>query len=279
MKNEDALRSIRLFWYRVKHDFLTVPTLLAFFLSGIYILNKLSVTADYCVQTNMRATLAGYAFMTNNSFIQLVLMAACFLFFYPCPFRDQMYENIVVRTRTNAFVAGNLLYILFVSFVYVAFTLLMYALAMVRVLDISLNYGQAFTIMTRNQINIGFQLSSEILTNMKGTEAFSYALILEMATVLFFGLCIYAGNSISKKPIGIYMACIFLLLDIFVFNSMPDSWRVFAPVSLSMLSFYFGASKMNYIHPILFYSISYIIFILVVWLTENHILKGGEKNV
>ncbi len=280
MKLDYAARGLRLTGYRIKRELARASALLAFVGVGLYVYNQLKSVVRVCMANQFSATLAGFAFLTNGSVTQLVIMTGAIALFCHAPFRDELYPQLIVRSGKRGWTIANITSILVLSAMYVLFLLLVYVVSMLPVLELSTKWGQAWTLLSRSGSYILSISVSNLLTGtMRGQDAFLYALLLEYSCVAFIGLCIYAGNCLHAKPLGLYAGCAFLLMDIFVWNVMPNSWRAVSPISVAMLAFYRDNSgTLTWRNPTLLYGGGGAFCIGMIWLLENRFMRGREKN-
>lgn len=280
MKHRAGVYFLRLSGYRIARELTRASALIAFACVGLYLYNILQAPLAACQRAGYRATLAGFALLNSDSFIQLLVMTGAVTIYCHVPFRDELYPQLLLRSGKPAWMLANVASIVVIAAAYVLFLLLVYAATMAGVLEPSTRWGEAWTRFARpGSTPVLAGMSRDVVANLRGPDAFGMSVGLLFGCVAFIGLVMYAGNCLPLRSAGLYIACAMLLMDLLIWNVMPDSWRTVSPISAAMVSFYTGAGALSRRSPVWLYGGGAAVCALVIWLLEYRLVRSRKPHV
>lgn len=174
----------------------------------------------------------------------------CFaiLLFCDAPFIDSHMPFLMVRTGRNSWILGQLLYILMASLLYTIINYLITVIAFFPIIDFTSDWGKVLRTLATDlssATNMGIHLtavvSGSIVSSYSAIDATLISLGLFFLVTFFTGIVIFSLNLITRKPIGIIVAGIFVFISYFCIyvGTLTIGLKVyyFSPLSWSSLLF------------------------------------------
>ena len=188
------------------------------------------------------------------------------LLFSNAPFMDRHTPFIMIRTGRNSWVWGQLLYILFTSFLYTIINYVITVLSFLPYIDFTNDWGKVIRTLAMNPTSAyekGIQLTvvvnSSIVTSFTAIEATLISLGLFFLVTLFMGTIIFSLNLVVGKMCGTIVAGILVFVSYFsiyvgrltigyhVFYFSPLNWS-----SLQYIDWYHSGESPSFLYAVLF---------------------------
>lgn len=251
-------------------------------LMGIYAFSTVQPVSDFARSIGERVTPYAPPFVINDIIIQMFLIVASIVLFAGAPYKDDLYGYLLPRSGKTAMVTGNMLGIIWISFAYVAFLFLMMTLPLVNYMTFEFKWGKVWSTMVAyppdSSFGLMFDASDSIRARYSPFYAMTLSYLLESACVAFLGTCVYLGNQITDRPTGLWVAGGFAVLDITVYNMLPDWANRCSPLALARLSNYAKGYSLpmgrSPLYGFLFFSVGIVIMAVTVRINE-----GVRKNL
>ncbi|MBZ4665359.1 hypothetical protein [Mahella sp.] len=192
----------------------------------------------------------------------------CFaiLLFSDAPFIDRHMPFIVIRTGRNSWILGQLLYILFTSFLYTIINYIITVISFIPYIDFTSDWGRVIMTLARNPgsayekgIKLTVLINDSIVTSFTAIEATLISLGLFFLVTLFIGIVIFSLNLIIGKMCGIITAGILVFISYFsiyvgrltiglkVYYFSPISW-----ISLQYIDWYGSGDSPSLQYAVIF---------------------------
>ena len=257
-------------------------TIMVAVLMGIYAFSTVQPVVDFARSVEERVTPYAPPFVISDIVCQMFLMIASIALFSSAPFKDDLYAYLLPRSGKTAMVLGNLLGIYWVALLYVAYLFVMMAVPMVGSLTFEAKWGKIWSTIAvyppDSSFGIMFSVGDAIRVQFSPLSAMILVYFLESACVAFLGVCVYLGNQLTNRPLGLWLACGISVLDITVYNIFPSSINRFSPLSLARLSNYASGYSLpmgrSPVYGFLFYGLGIALMTLIIRLNE-----GARKNL
>ena len=266
---------------RLLQDFFVFRILLTFALMALYVAAALKPIRDFGVLAGCGVAPGIFVFMVDEHLCQLVFCGASLVLFSRAPFRSSMDSYLLPRSGRLSLALGNCLYILLVSALYVVSLFLTQTIYLNTSLDLGSNWGKLIRSLGQGIIPNGF--SSEFYVNNSIVRLYDadWALLnvlsLETLCIAFLGIAIYVGNRAFAKPVGLWIGGGLVMLDLTIYNMLPDTWNVASPLALPRLSSYAYRYYMPFGGSIAYgylFLISGIILLIAIALLEEKYLSA-----
>lgn len=249
----DIATAVRIGGIQLRKNLFSQRTGMIFLLEGIYLFALVQPVREMAIDTGYSATPFALAFLACDAIVQMVLMAGAVALFANAPFEDETHPYLIVRSGRRAWIIGNSIYLIAMSVIYVLFLWIMSMIPLIPKIVFKLEWGKIWGTLAetdaRRQYQILFEVSNAVKRMYQPGIALFYTLLLEWGCVAFLGACVYCGNSVSSKPLGVWIGAGIAFFDIMIYNLFPASWITYSPLSLAMIS--------NLIHSRWGISISY----------------------
>jgi hypothetical protein len=211
-------------------------------LMGIYAFSTVQPVSDFAQSVGERVTPYAPPFVIDDIVCQMFLMVTSVALFAGAPFKDDLYDYLLPRSGKTAMVIGNMIGIIWVSLAYVAFLFLMMALPLIFHMTFDSKWGKIWSTMAAfppdSSFGIMFAVSDSIRARFSPLQAMVLSFFLESGCAAFLGACVYCFNQLTDRATGLWVACGFAVLDITVYNMLPDWVNRYSPLALARLSSY-----------------------------------------
>ncbi|MBE5772329.1 MAG: hypothetical protein E7337_00160 [Clostridiales bacterium] len=270
---------------RLLQDFLSFRVLLVFALMALYVAAALKPMREFGDWAGCGVAPGIFVFLVDEHICQLVLCGAALVMFSRAPFRSDMDNYLLPRAGRLSLAMGNCLYILIVSVLYIGALFL----TQTACLNTSLNLGDGWGKLIRSLgqgivpdgFNSEFFVNNSIVRIYDANRALMNVLSLETLCIAFLGMVIYVGNRAFAKPVGLWIGGGFVMLDLTIYNMLPEAWNAFSPLALPRLSSYAYRYYMplggSVAYGYLFLVSGIIALIAIALLEEKHLSAGGRQ--
>lgn len=250
---------------------------LIFLIMGFFMTELLYPVADFSKMTGVPVTPYAFPHLVNDFRSQLMMMGGAVILFCDAPFEGREYTYILPRSRRLGWAAGQVGYIVVLSFAYVLFLFASSVLPLICRVSFDMKWGKIWGTLAKTsagiQIGLPFEVTEYLVSCYDAIPALVLSLVLEFACVLWLGLLTYALNKMTNRPVGTMAAAFMVLLDICIANDWMNWAYRFSPITLAQIRTYTGYNLQYHID--LAYGISFFvigIFILsIVSILSNQI--------
>jgi len=242
-----AEKSFRVFKFRFRSAFSSVRLSLLLIMVGVFVYSNVSPIADMSAAMEIPVRPWAFPHLVNDLICQLVFMAAAVVLFCDAPFTDEATIYFKYRSGRVPWSVGHTLYIAVISFIFVLLIQVVSILALLPQLDFQDGWGKIWGSLGKttlgNQYGINFSISDYLVGTYTPLVATIYSFLLEWACAVWLGYLSYAGNLLTEKPIGTFLAAGFVLLDVTIYNEWTPAAYAFSPITLAQLSSFAGKNQ------------------------------------
>lgn len=232
-------KGVQIFKMQLKREGIQARILILFIIIAVFVYSYLQPVALFSEAVNIRVTPWAFPHLTNDFICQLVFMSGAVFLFCTAPFRGENYVYILHRAGSASWQIGNILYIVLMSLLYVAFIETVSVISLLPHISFTSEWGKIWGTLAQtdaiSQYRVPFMVYSYIIGIYSPMKATGISFFLETACTMWIGLVVYLFNSISRKPIGTMLGSFFVFLDVVISNSWPASAFLFSPVTLTQL--------------------------------------------
>lgn len=237
------------FLFQMRQIFATWKNSVVFLLVGIFVWANAQQVGDFAKMVGMSVHPWLFSHMTNDFICQLVFTAACVAIFCDAPWNTSLGEYILVRSGKSAQSAGHILYIVALSLFFTLFILVMSVIAVLLNAELADGWGKVLGTLARTnagaQIRMSFTINDFLVGAYTPLYATALSVFLEWACFTWLGLCVYLCNKYIGKMSGIFVAVVFVLMDITVANEFSLFAYHFSPITLAQLSAFQGINAQH----------------------------------
>lgn len=206
---------------------------------GIFVYTAVEPFAQFARDANVPLTPFLVPMLIDDQICQLFLLFGAMALFSSAPFKDDFYPYLAARAGKTEIVFGNALGLLMVSVLYVLFIYIISILPGIDILVIEQKWGKVITTLAAYPADgFYFTPSEAIRVSYQPLNAMLTGGILEISCVFLLGLFVYSGNLLSNRPVGLWLAGTIVVLDITIYNYLPDYVNAYSPAALARLSTY-----------------------------------------
>jgi hypothetical protein len=213
-------------------------------LTGLLISALLEPICSLASELGLGVPPFAFPFLICTDWPQMLFAAGAVLLFCNAPFYDGATRYMLPRISVTAWWAGNLLFILWASFLYTAFLWLVSLLSVLPRLDVSSTWGDIWETVALGSVQPAYigriLLTADNFVRVwyAPIEATLYTFLLEWGCFAFIGLCVYLGNRLFRQPVGLWLGAFFPLWDVTIDNMLPYLFYKSSPITLAQLSLY-----------------------------------------
>lgn len=277
-------KSYRVFLFRLRSAFSSPRLILLLVMVAAYVYGSVSPVADMSADLDIPAHPWAFPHLTNDFVCQLVFMATAVVLFCDAPFENEATMYFKYRAGHTSWAMGHTLYIITISFLFVLLLQAISILALVPQLDFQEGWGKIWGTLGKSSIGrqygVVFTASDYLVGKYTPLEATVYSFLLEWACAAWLGLLSYAGNMLSKKPMGTFLAAAFVLLDVTIYNEWTPAAYAFSPITLAQLSAFSGRNLsygITLAYAVRFFCVS--IFVLLCICVWGHKLQRAASQI
>lgn len=222
--------------------------LMIFLLVAIFVFSNLQGVLDFSRDVGIPATPWAFAHITSDYICQLVIMAGAVALFCDAPFHSDIQKYILPRAGRTAWAAGQCLYIIALSFLYVLVVFLLSIVPLLPNLTFQGGWGKVWGTLARSmairEYEIPFTVYDYLIGVYTPQQATALSFLLSFACCVWLGLLTYFLNDVTGRYAGTFLSAGFVLMDITVANEwLPWFYRI-SPVTLAQLQALQGSNSL-----------------------------------
>lgn len=229
----------RVFAFQMKLAQTNQRILLIFILSAIFVFSNLQGVLDFSQDICIPVMPWAFPHITSDYICQLVIMAGAVALFCDAPFKSEIHKYILPRAGYIAWAAGQCMYIVVLSFLYVFMILLFSILPLLPNIEFRNGWGKIWGTLARytvgSQYGIPFSVDDYVIGVYTPLRATVLSFLLSWACCIWLGLTTYFLNNVADSYIGTFTSAGFVLLDITVANEWLPWFYKISPVTLAQL--------------------------------------------
>ena len=210
----------------------------------LFVVQTLLPVRSFCGDIHVAAAPVAFVFLVNDYICQFLIIAGAVMLFSDAPFENEGYLYMLPRAGRISWGLGRIFYIFRIAFLYVGCLMAATILPLVGYLSIQEGWGKIWGTLAKTDASLvyglEFSVPEMIVSRYTPVEALTVSFLLELACIIWIGLFVYAGNKISRKPLGTVAGVFFTLLDICISNDWLEDAYACSPVSLAQLTTYSG---------------------------------------
>ena len=238
----------RVFTFQMKQVSANQRILLIFLLAAIFVFSNLQGVLDFSQDVGIPVTPWAFPHITSDFICQLVLMAGAVALFCDAPFKSEIQKYILPRAGYIAWTAGQCMYIVVLSFLYILMILLFSILPLLPNMGFQNGWGKIWGTLARysvgSQYGIPFSVDDYVIGAYTPLQAMVLSFLLSWACAIWLGLMTYFLNYVTGKYVGTFLSAGFILMDITVANEwLPWFYRI-SPVTLAQLQALKGSNSL-----------------------------------
>lgn len=240
-------RTKRVFFFQMNLARTNQRILLIFTLTVAFVFSNLRGVVDFSGDVGVPVTPWAFPHITSDYICQMVIMAGAVGLFCDAPFHSEIQRYILPRAGYAAWTAGQCLYIMALSGLYLLAILLATVLPLLTNLDLQAGWGKIWGTLARTamgtQYGIPFSVNDYVIGAYTPLQAMGLSFLLSWCCCIWLGLLTYLLNSLSGGYIGTFVAAGFVLMDITVANEWAAWFYKLSPVTLSQLQALSGVTR------------------------------------
>lgn len=244
-------------------------TLIMTVILAIFIYCMLQPFVDIAQQNNFGLTPYAFPFLTNDHIAHLVILSVAVLLFSSAPFVDDATPYIISRSGMPSYATGNVFFILVLSILYTATVALISVLCILPVVQWGTDWGDGWRAISQYEFVAQyfrvFDISRYLLATYTAPMALWISIVLEICVVFFLGMTTMTLNRLTRRPVGLWVAIAFAVMDFGTCNLLPLFLVKVSPVSLSSLTAiaeYNNFLSVGLNDAVIFFVISIIVLVL-----------------
>lgn len=263
----NKIRSV--FLFQMKQTWTNQRILMIFILIAFFIFSNLQGVLDFSQDVGIPAAPWAFPHITSDFICQLVIMVGAVALFCDAPFESEMQKYILPRAGHTAWAAGQCMYIIALSFLYVLMILLFSILPLLPNLTFQDGWGKIWGTLARSggrsQYGIPFMVYDYLIGSYTPQQAAALSFLLSFECCVWLGLLTYFFNYVSGRYVGTFLSAGFVLMDITVANEwLPWFYRI-SPVTLAQLQALRGKNSLYQVdlsYALWFFGISIVCLIV-----------------
>lgn len=221
--------------------------LMIFILIAIFIFSNLQGVLEFSRDVNIPVTPWAFPHITSDYICQLVIMAGAVALFCDAPFNSDIQKYILPRAGRSPWAAGQCMYIIALSFLYVLMILLISILSLLPNLEFRDGWGKVWGTLARSmairQYGIQFIVDDYLVGAYTPIQATALSFLLSFECCVWLGLLTYFLNYVTRGYWGTFISAGFVLMDITVANEWLPWFYKISPVTLAQLQALKGSNS------------------------------------
>lgn len=197
---------------------------LIFICLWIFISSRVIPIRTMMEATGVSATPYLFPFLFSDSYMGFFILAGGAILFAEAPFWSGEQNGVLVRTGRTSWILGQLCYILFASFLYLAGVLILSILVLMPKLQFPNTWGSIWNTIAQTdatiEYNMNLEVSYYIISRYSPVEAMIIQFLLGLAVVVFIGVLFFFLNLNFGRKTGIVIVSVMVLFTIRI-NSFP----------------------------------------------------------
>lgn len=271
MKNGNKGNGLKAALFLIRQELFTYKSLAVLIVIAVYLYTNAEPIKYFARAVEVPVTPMNAVFMFSDYTCQTTILLGLLFLISNAPFEGKVYRYAVSRAGYRSWTAGVVIYLLFITFVYMLVIEIFSNLPLVSEMDFRLEWGKIWATLARTnasqQFEINYNIENFIIGNYDGRSAFWLSFLLEWVCFFWLSLCTCFFNMLVKKGAGITASALFIFLDTMIYNAWtPWAYR-FSPVTLANLAsftnsrLYYGIS---FQYAAVFYAITIVAFIILI---------------
>lgn len=229
----------RVFSFQIKQVRTNQRILMIFILAAIFVFSNFQGVLDFSRDVGIPVRPWAFPHITSDYICQLVIMAGAVALFCDAPFNSEIQKYILPRAGYTAWTAGQCMYIVVLSFLYILTILLFSILPLLPNMEFRNGWGKIWGTLARftvvSQYGISFYVYDYVIGAYTPLQAMALSFLLSWVCCVWLGLVTYFLNYVTGKYVGTFLSAGFVLMDITVANEwLPWFYRI-SPVTLAQL--------------------------------------------
>ncbi len=231
-------------------------------------------SASIGTRTNVLGILP-YMYSNNLKYFRLVIQLGIILMFSNAPFKNDNSLFSVMRTGYVKWCAGQILYIIGASLIYVISLFLLTNIFCIRTLGYSGSWGKTFATL-RFKWDFTYPITEKIQLLYSPVEAFWHTALLIFMLSVFFGSLIFLMSSLIGRSSGLIMSVMLVLLGLMPdFCSIPALIAKISPCSLTQIGLLDKSGTTLY--PSVPYAYTVLGILIAVLIAANIFIYSNKK--
>ncbi|UUX33609.1 hypothetical protein [Fundicoccus culcitae] len=229
----------RIAWLNIKKWRSSLRIIMIGILLVIFIHANLTNLIDFLNSVDIPITPWVFPFLLEWRSQKLLLFLPLIFLFSDAPFIDKNQLYVVLRAGRLSWASGQILYILFASFIYFFIIIILTILMLIPNVTFDLQWGDAITTLSKTNAGDNFGViipfKRHILDYFSPLQAMFYSYLLSSLIGSILGMLMFVINVVSKKSVlGIIITSSMVLFDVIIWSRGLLLW--FSPVSWATLS-------------------------------------------
>ncbi len=229
----------RVFSFQIKQVRTNQRILMIFVLAAIFVFSNLQGVSDFSRDVGIPVNPWAFPHITSDYICQLVIMAGAVALFCDAPFHSEIQKYILPRAGYTAWIAGQCMYIVAVSFSYMLVVLLCTVLPLIPHMEFQNGWGKIWGTLARYTVSaqyvIPFSVDDYVIGAYSPLQATLLSFLLSWACCVWLGLLTYFFNYVTEGYTGTFISAGFVLMDITVANEWLPWFYKISPVTLAQL--------------------------------------------
>lgn len=265
--------------YQLRRLIMSYKSILFLMLFVVYALVFATPVADFAVSYNQKVNILGLLpVLTSDYLAQMVLMMGIVIMFSDAPFIDHNQVYIMMRCKRSVWAAGQILYIMTATLMFIIAALVISILTLVPHVSIDGLWGKVWQTLAHQGGDLQITVSARMVNQYTIIEALGYSTFLTWLAGFFIGSLMFLLNFITNTKVGLVAGGLLCLMNMAIYNSLFSySLYSLSPLSLANLSVV-DRYGMTYGYPTLVYAGIAMIFVtIVITLMILNLAKRGHR--
>ena len=266
----------RVFTFQIRLARTNQRILLIFILAAIFVFSNLQGVLDFSRDVGIPVTPWAFPHITSDYICQLVIMAGAVALFCDAPFKSEIQKYILPRAGYISWTAGQCMYIVALSFLYILMILLFSILPLLPNMGFQNGWGKIWGTLARytvgSRYGIPFSVDDYVIGAYTPLQATVLSFLLSWGCCVWLGFMTYFLNNVGSSYIGTFTSAGFVLLDITVANEWLPWFYKICPVTLAQLQALKGNNSLYQVtleYAFRFFGISIVCLFAVCVLTPK----------
>lgn len=229
----------RVFSFQTKQVRTNQRILMIFVLAAIFVFSNLQGVLDFSRDVCIPVRPWAFPHITSDYICQLVIMAGAVALFCDAPFHSEIQKYILPRAGYTAWITGQCVYIVVLSFLYILTILLFSILPLLPNMEFRNGWGKVWGTLARYTVSgqyvIPFTIDDYVIGAYSPLQATLLSFLLSWACCVWLGLLTYFFNYVTEGYTGTFISAGFVLMDITVANEWLPWFYKISPVTLAQL--------------------------------------------
>lgn len=238
------MNALKYFKWRLRHELPVSRVLITFFLMGLFSFSLIHPLLNIAQKLGIRVSPFAYPLVSNNPVTRLAMLSPALVLALGTSLRKETHALMLQKFTKGAVMGGSILYmmaaVLFFQLLFIFFSIIW----LLPVTSWALEWGSGWRLLADPNTSAGFHRvflpNALLMDNATAMGACTIAFLMDGAMLLLIWLILEIGSIRGYAQLGPLAAMIILVMDMALYNTYPVAFRKISPVSLSMLSTYYG---------------------------------------